>query len=120
MRVKAGVAGRLVTGLLLVLLGGIFLAHNLEVVDVGSIGRFWPVILILIGLGKIASPEHRGGGAWLLFLGALFLLHTFDYFRLGDSWPLFIVAAGAGILWRSPPPAARPRPTPIRSSTRWP
>jgi hypothetical protein len=93
--------GRLFTGLVIVLLGAIFLADNLGVVDVGSIGRFWPAILILLGIGSIARPGHRGGGAWLLFLGALFLLHTFGYFRLRESWPLFIVAAGIGMIVRS-------------------
>lgn len=93
--------GRLFTGLVILLLGGIFLADNIGLVDVGSIGRFWPAIFILLGIGSIARPGHRGGGAWLLFLGALFFLHTFGYFRLRDSWPLFIVAAGIGMIWRS-------------------
>ena len=93
--------GRVLTGLVVVLLGGIFLADNLGFLDVGSIGRFWPAILILLGIGSIVRPGHRGGGAWLLFLGALFFLHTFDVFRLRDSWPLFIVAAGTGMIWRS-------------------
>jgi hypothetical protein len=97
--------GRLFTGLVIMALGAIFLADNLGFVDVGSIGRFWPVILILLGIGSIFRPGHRRGGAWLLFLGALFLLHTFGYFRLHDSWPLFIVAAGVGMIWRSVAPA---------------
>jgi hypothetical protein len=93
--------GRLFTGLVILVLGGIFLADNIGLVDVGSIGRFWPAILILLGIGSIVRPGHRRGGAWLVFLGVLFFLHTFDYFRLHDSWPLFIVAAGVGMIWRS-------------------
>ncbi len=99
--------GRLVTGLVIVALGAIFLADNLGVVDVGSIGRFWPAIFILMGIGQIVRPGHRRGGAWFLFLGALFFLHTFHYFRLRESWPLFIVAAGIGMIWRS---LTTPRP----------
>ena len=93
--------GRLFTGLVIVVLGAIFLANNLGVVHVGSIGRFWPVIFVLLGIGSIVRPGHRSGGAWLLFLGAMFFLDTFDYFHLGESWPLFIVAAGIGIIWRT-------------------
>jgi hypothetical protein len=103
MRERGESIGRLFTGLVIVLLGAIFLADNLGFVDVGSIGRFWPAILILLGIGSIVRPGHRRGGAWLLFLGVLFFLHTFDVFRLRDSWPLFIVAAGVGMIWRSFP-----------------
>lgn len=105
MNLQGETIGRIVTGLVIVLLGGIFLADNLGLIDVGSIGQLWPVILILLGIGSITRPGHRRGGAWLLFLGALFLLHTFDYLRLRDSWPLFIVAVGVGIIWRSMTPA---------------
>lgn len=105
MNLRGETIGRIFTGLVIVLLGAIFLANNLGLVDVGSVGRLWPVILILFGIGSIARPGHRRGGAWFLFLGGLFLLHTFDYLRLHDSWPLFIVAAGVGVIWRSLVPA---------------
>jgi hypothetical protein len=104
MRRELDTAGRLLTGVILVLLGGLFLVNNLGVIEIGPIGRYWPFILIVMGLGRMAQPGHRRGGAWLLFLGGLFLLHSFDYLRIHDSWPLFIVAAGVGILWRSVSP----------------
>jgi len=105
MNAQGDTFGRLFTGLIIVALGAIFLGDNLGFLDVGSIGRFWPVIFVLLGIGSIFRPGHRGGGAWLLFLGALFFLHTFRYFRLHESWPLFIVAAGVGMIWRSVAPA---------------
>lgn len=105
-------AGRLVTGLLLVLLGGLFLFHNLDVIDVGPVSRFWPVVLIVLGLAKLAGREHACGGAWLLSVGVLLLLHTLHVLRLHDSWPLFIVAVGLGILVRSVAPGwCDPRPS---------
>lgn len=60
-------------------------------------GRLWPLILIALGAGRYMSRDKDGrrhSGAWLLFLGGVFLLHTFRIFTLGNSWPLFIVFAG--------------------------
>ena len=92
-------AGRLATGLVLVTLGGLFRAHNLDLVDVGPLGRFGPVLLIILGIARMISRPCRG--AWLLVVGVLMLLHTLDVLRLHESWPLFIVAVGLGILMRS-------------------
>lgn len=104
MSAQSGTAGRLVTGLLLVFLGGLFLANNLDMIDVGPIGRYWPVVLIVMGVAKLSGREHRCGGVWLLVVGVLMLLHSLHVLRLHDSWPLFIVAAGLGILVRSVAP----------------
>src|SRR4029079_12048156 len=64
--------------------------------------RLWPMFLVIIGFAKVLTPSEEGrsgGGAWMIFLGVLFLLHTYDIFRLRDSWPLFIVAGGVSILF---------------------
>ena len=93
---------RLATGLVLVALGGLFLAHNLNLVDVGPLGRFWPVLLIILGIARMVSRPCSG--AWLLAVGVVMLLHTLDVLRLHESWPLFIVAAGLAILVRGVAP----------------
>lgn len=84
-------------GLLLIALGGIFLADQLALGD--AFGRYWPALLIVLGIGHLFSRERRGGVPWLLVIGVLMLLHTTDVLRLSDSWPLFIVAAGLGFMW---------------------
>lgn len=101
---QSDTVGRVAVGLLLVLLGGLFLAGNLDAIDIGPIGRYWPVILIVIGAVKLAGRERPCGGAWLLVAGVVMLLHTLRLLSLHDSWPLFIVAAGLGILVRSVAP----------------
>jgi hypothetical protein len=99
--------GRLLSGMVLVALGGVLLLLNLGMLEVGPVRAFWPVILILMGIGHLVRPERHRGGAWLVFVGVVMLLHTLDIFRLRDSWPLFIVAVGLGFLWRSVAPVGR-------------
>ena len=90
------------TGLLLIALGLIFLAQRLNLLPGLDLPRLWPVFLIILGLGKFLAPRddgRHGSGAWMIFLGTLFLLHTYQILRLSDSWPLFIVAGGVSILF---------------------
>ena len=101
------------TGLLLIVLGLIFLGQRLDVLPNLDLMRLWPVFLLVPGLVRFLEPSaegRRSGGAWMVFIGALFLLHTYDIFRLDDSWPLFIVAGGVSILFgRRDGVAARPQ-----------
>jgi len=119
---------KLMAGLLLILIGVIFLAqgHDWLFGWHVSFSRLWPLLLIAIGLARMSiahgatveardvAPAERarrrshsmGSGVWLIFLGTLFLLHTNDILSLGQSWPLFIVWAGLMVLFnRRPKPA---------------
>lgn len=43
-----------VSGTILVLLGLLFLGQNFGLISLQSVWKFWPVILIVVGLGIIA------------------------------------------------------------------
>jgi Domain of unknown function (DUF5668) len=98
----------MVGGLILIVVGLIFLAGNFDWgLDI-NFGRLWPLILVVLGLAKVAFPEgeSRLSGMPLLLVGALFLAHNYDVVRIQQSWPVFIVAAGISILsgcWSSAP-----------------
>jgi hypothetical protein len=63
---------------------------------------FWPSVLIVLALVKLAFPRHDGrrDGAWMLFIGLLLLLNQLDVLRFQESWPLFIAAVGVSIVWK--------------------
>jgi hypothetical protein len=85
-------------GAVVILVGLLLLAGEL---DLGwQFGRLWPLIFIVLGLGRFLNRDAsgRGMGAWFLFLGGIFLLDTFRILSLHDSWPLFIVAAGLSLM----------------------
>jgi hypothetical protein len=54
-----------------------------------------------IGLADDGTPAYQyrvfralRGSIWIVLVGVLFLLDTFDILSWGHSWPLFIIAAG--------------------------
>ena len=92
-----------VTGLLLIGIGLIFLASNLGRLPEIDISRMWPLVLVVIGVAQIFSSEieDRVGGLTLILTGGIFLAHNYRVLRLHDSWPLFIVIAGLSVMFGS-------------------
>lgn len=91
-------------GLVLLVLGVLFLLQNFTDWDIPW-GRWWPVILIALGLGSLfKSGSSWVGGTVLVVLGALFLMDTLDVwdYTIGDVWrlwPVILVLVGAKILF---------------------
>ena len=116
-------AGRFVAGAILIVLGVLFLLDNLDVLNAREVLRFWPLILIALGLTRLLAPrrpEDLTGAVVLLFLGGVFLLRTLHvpWFRLRSVWPLLLVLIGGMIIWqglrgRSSAAAAPPPPGPL-------
>ena len=52
------------------------------------------------GHGRCSPAKNsRGGGAWLVFIGAWLLLNNLGFLEFRTSWPLVIVAVGIMIIW---------------------
>jgi hypothetical protein len=107
------VTGQLIAGLVLAGLGVLFTLDNLDLIRARDVLRYWPAILLLVGISQImqarSSAGMVGGSIWILF-GGLLLGERLDLvsnvFRL---WPLFLVGVGGYVIWQSfnrrePPP----------------
>jgi len=92
-------ASQVTTGLVVVAIGLIMLAGQLDTGWSVDFHRLWPLIFVVIGAGKLLSSESRASGVWFLFLGGIFLMHTYRILSLGRSWPLFVVVAGLSIMF---------------------
>jgi predicted membrane protein len=118
----------LFAGFVFVLIGGLFLLGNMGFVNVDHILRFWPVILIALGLFKLVESgndyAHSSGIFWVV-VGGLFLMGNMGILRVAfrDLWPVVFIGIGALMLWRSalikgapknfsPPPPPFPPPPP--------
>jgi len=103
-------SGRIFWGLMLIALGSLFLLDQMGELDFGDIiGRYWPVIFILIGLAILINSGFRDAGSGLFFIlfGAVFLLFELDILNhhvWHYVWPLAIIALG---LWIIAKPALR-------------
>ena len=72
------------------------------VIYVRRMSTFWPLLIVVLGIAKIAgSDSHRGrrSGIWLLVIGLWFAFSTFTVFGYHDTWPLLVIAAGAIMVW---------------------
>ena len=100
------VTAQLMLGVVVVAIGVLFTLDNLGVLDARDILRFWPVALLVFGIAQVmhARTTARGfaGVLWILAGGFLLgrQLGLFDV-RLGDLWPLLLVALGGFIVWQA-------------------
>src|SRR3989442_13720440 len=86
---------RLLPALIIIAVGVLFLLGNLNVLDAQDWFRYWPAILIAVGLVKLVDSSHAGGrvtGGLLMGVAALFLVKTLGLYdrRMPDLWPLFL------------------------------
>jgi predicted membrane protein len=97
--------GRIFWGLLLIVLGGLFLFAQMDWWNFGHVvGRFWPVIFILLGISMLIGNNFRsvGSGIFFILFGTFFLLVKWNVLHsIGRYiWPLAIIGAGLWILLR--------------------
>lgn len=91
--------------LVLIVIGTAFFLNNLGILHVGSLWQYWPLLLILAGVGQISSARSEGAyvrafievGVGVVFqLQNLGMLHV----RLFTLWPLALIGVGILLLFR--------------------
>ncbi len=90
-----------VSGILLILFGMAFLLDHLGIIRFDRVFEFWPVLIILVGVLKIANESDYFFGILAIFVGAFFLLHTLHIASLswGAIWPLILIIAGVFLVF---------------------
>jgi predicted membrane protein len=97
---------QLIFGLFVIVIGVLFTLDNLGVARADEYLRFWPTVLMAIGLVKMwQSRETASGGfAGLLFtlVGTWLLLEETAVVRVSfwELWPLLLVFFGAYLVWQ--------------------
>jgi predicted membrane protein len=96
--------GRLLVGLLFIAGGLLFTAANLGLVRVHDVWRFWPLVLVAVGLLRLVSRNYLPGFIFI-GIGVLLQLRELDlvWFRLSMLFPLIFVLVGLNIVaehWR--------------------
>ncbi|OYU45028.1 MAG: hypothetical protein CFE44_09665, partial [Burkholderiales bacterium PBB4] len=98
---------RIVLGGFVVLVGLLALADNLFNFNTRQVLQFWPVVFMLIGAMKLSQTRHAGGylvGIGFLAAGVLMTLNNLEIisFRLRDWWPVLVIVAGLGMMFKEP------------------
>jgi hypothetical protein len=95
--------GRWIVGGALITVGVLILMMNIGMVDRFPVWKFWPVILMIVGLNKFTQPYNRAEGFWLFSLGAWLQVSLLRLWDLGfrDTWPALLIALGIFWMWGS-------------------
>lgn len=100
-----------VLGLGIVIIGLVFLGDNLGWAHSRGVLRYWPLVVVAVGLAKLAQPGDRSGrllGAVIVLVGAW--LTADQVFNLSvdfeDWWPILIIALGVVVVFRALGPRA--------------
>lgn len=104
---------RLIIGLGILTLGVLWTLDNMNFLESEPITRWWPALLIAVGLVQILDRRSsRFGPMILMIAGAALLLSELGYiddFSLGDLIPVGVALLGAKLIWeavgRRRPPA---------------
>jgi len=103
---------RLVIGLSIIAVGLALALDSLGLMDAGVVLRYWPVILIAIGIAKFTADSERQRGLIWIAAGVGFLLVTLGRMSFGGVWAMLLLFVGANVVWRAlrpPLPRANPR-----------
>lgn len=94
---------RIVVALCVIALGVWWTAANLGWAAPVDLGKYWPVILIVIGLAKVASASAAPGrlwGAMIAILGGWIMVDRLYNipFHIDDWWPVLLIGWGVLLL----------------------
>lgn len=101
---------QIILGVLVIGLGLVFLLDNLGLISVRYTFRFWPTLLIIFGLLKIAQSRTRSGyvlGGVMVLLGVTWTFRAMGLFYISWNmlWPLVIIGIGIAVVTKSLPGA---------------
>jgi predicted membrane protein len=99
--------GGVVGGVILAAIGVLLLLQNLGIPYFEDLERYWPVILIVVGIAQASRSMGMGGRVWggaVFFAGVIFLLNNLGIIH-GDIWrflwPGVLIMIGLAMLARS-------------------
>jgi len=90
---------RFIPAVILIGVGALFFLNNLHILPVRDVARYWPAILIAVGIIQLVDSAFAAGrtsGGVLVAIGSFLLARNLGYldFRLRDMWPLILIAIG--------------------------
>jgi predicted membrane protein len=98
---RSGRSNGIIPGIILVLVGSLFLLDHLGIIHVEILWKFWPLIFIAIGISKVFHERDRVVGAAFILVGLLLQLHELGRMGIswGTIWPFILILIGIALIW---------------------
>jgi predicted membrane protein len=97
--------GQLIAGLVLAALGILFTLDNLEILRARDFLRFWPAVLVVVGISQVVQARSSagmiGGSIWILIGGVMLGERLNLIANIFRFWPLLLIAVGGYVVWQS-------------------
>ena len=96
-------SARVIFGFILITLGTLWTLDSFGFLDASAVLRWWPIVLVFLGLQRLTGIGHRRNPVWgvILTVGGLLMLSDnvgWLHFTSGAFWALALVAAGIMML----------------------
>lgn len=100
---KRLVSPRIIPGLIILALGVALLAHNFELVSFGELKKWWPMLVIALGVQWAVEGRNKLFGALAVVAGGALQLDTLglvdvEWRRMWRFWPVLLIAVGLGMI----------------------
>jgi hypothetical protein len=104
---KIKIEGQSIFGFVVLLVGLVMLLNGLDIISADiSIAKYWPIILIVLGVVKIINyDESSFWGGILLIIGVYFLLSNLDVAWVQNIrftsvfWPFVVILIGLSLVF---------------------
>jgi predicted membrane protein len=101
---------RVILGLAVMFAGLVLALDSLGFIEAGDIFRFWPLVIVAIGVVKWMAPVSQKMSAliWIV-AGLALLLVSLGRMSFAGVWALILFLVGAKIAWKALRPVPRPK-----------
>jgi predicted membrane protein len=98
---RRGPGGGSASGVILIVIGLVFLLDRLGVMDAEHFWKFWPVLVVLSGAIRLRDAHGRLYGILLIAFGLLLLGANLRIGQLnwGVIWPIGLILLGIFLIW---------------------
>jgi hypothetical protein len=90
---------RLVVGFSVMALGALLTLDNLGFADFHGLWRYWPLVLVLIGLSKFVQGADTFGALVLIGAGAALLGANLGLLHVRQLWPVVLLVIGGRLVY---------------------
>ncbi len=96
--------GGSVLGIILIIVGGLWLLDNINIIDF-HFKNWWPLIIIAIGMADLVNSKRiTNFSAWFFIaLGGIFLLptnHIIEWHEIWKYWPIALILIGLSLIFK--------------------